>query len=92
MGFADLGFKPYGGFPRLGVPFLGDNIVRIVVFRGLYWGTIYREITILLGLGLERANIGGRSLFDLRAEGCHLPFCWTAAKISEDRCKVLVVF
>ena len=30
---------PHGGFPKLGVHFLGVPIIRIIVFGGLYWGT-----------------------------------------------------
>ena len=57
LGLQQLGMQICGGFPRLGVPFLGDNTVRIVVFRGLYWGTIYREITMYGGW--NRACGGG---------------------------------
>ena len=28
----------YGGFSRLGVPFLGVLIIRTIVYWGLYWG------------------------------------------------------
>ena len=28
----------YGGFPKLGVPFLGVPIIRNLVYWGLYWG------------------------------------------------------
>ena len=31
---------PYGGFPKLGVPFLGIPIIRTIVFWGLYWGPL----------------------------------------------------
>ena len=31
-------FIVYGGFPKLGVPFLGVPIIRTIVFWGLYWG------------------------------------------------------
>ena len=32
--------KRYGGFPKLGVPFLGAPIIRTIVFWGLYWGPL----------------------------------------------------
>ena len=35
-----------GGFPNLGVPFLGVPIIRTIAFWGLYWGPLNREITI----------------------------------------------
>ena len=35
----------FGGFPKLGVPFLGVPIIRTIVFWGLYWGP-YWETTI----------------------------------------------
>ena len=28
----------YGGFPKLGVAFLGVPIIRTIMFGGLYWG------------------------------------------------------
>ena len=28
----------FGSFPKLGVPFLGAPIIRIIIFWGLYWG------------------------------------------------------
>ena len=32
--------RVYGGFPTLGVPFLGVLIIRTIVFWGLFWGTL----------------------------------------------------
>ena len=29
-----------GGFPKLGVPFLGVPIIRTIIFWGLYWGPL----------------------------------------------------
>ena len=30
----------YGGFPKLGVPFLGLPIIRIIIFGDLYWSPL----------------------------------------------------
>ena len=42
LGFRDqdLGSRVYGSFLKLGVPFLGVPIRRIIVYWGLYWGPL----------------------------------------------------
>ena len=46
--------KYLGGFPKLGVPFLGVPIIRTIVYWGLYWGTSilgsYHLISSLMAL------------------------------------------
>ena len=34
-----------GGFPKLGVPFLGVSIIRIIVYWGLHWVPLFWETT-----------------------------------------------
>ena len=36
----------YGGFPKLGVLFGGVPIIRIVVYRDLYWVPLFWETTM----------------------------------------------
>ena len=35
-----------GGFPKIWGTFLGVPIIRIVLYRGLCWGPLFRETTI----------------------------------------------
>ena len=44
-----------GGFPELGVPFLGVLIIRIMVFLGLYWGApIYTDYHVYIDIHMLR--------------------------------------
>ena len=43
-----------GGFPKLGVPFLGVPMIRTIVFWGLYWGPLI--------LGKYQSGCGFRTL------------------------------
>ena len=37
----------YGSFRKLGVPYFGVLIIRILLFRVLYWGPLFSETPIL---------------------------------------------
>ena len=36
-------YKGYGGFRKSGLPHLGALIIRILLFRVLYWGHLFSE-------------------------------------------------
>ena len=42
-------------FPKLGVPYFGDLIIRILLFRVLYWGPLFSETPTW---GLHRKHFG----------------------------------
>ena len=42
----DVGLQDIVGnweFPKIGVPYFGDLIIRILLFRVLYWGPLFLE-------------------------------------------------
>ena len=41
-----LGWLQYGSFRKLGVPHLGALIIKILLFRVLYWGPVFSETPI----------------------------------------------
>ena len=41
----------YGGFRKLGAPYFGVLMIRILLFRVLYWGPLFSETPILGALG-----------------------------------------
>ena len=54
------------GFPKLGVPFMGRPIIRIVVFGGPYWGPLFWKLPHSLiihgGKGQGQASMQGFSI------------------------------
>ena len=56
---------PFGGFPKLGVPFLGIHIIRTIVFWGLYWGLpilgIYHLVTTSVAQDSSTRTLDGDS-------------------------------
>ena len=45
---AGLNPKLIGEFPKIRVPYLGVPVIRILLFRVLYWGALFSETLIVL--------------------------------------------
>ena len=45
------------GFPKIMGTILGDPIIRIIVFRGLYWVPLFWETTMVQGLPEQQPQL-----------------------------------
>ena len=55
----------FGGFPKLGVPFLGGSILRTIIYLGVCWGPFFGKPPFRfwdVGLGSELAGLKLRLL------------------------------